>query len=100
MPIRVENGKVYIGGAQVIKANVTASNQRHPRHQHGADPDQLSRRGGEPRHAAAGLTHVYWTDRHDLRRELRMFNPLLDAVLDRTVVAGYTSTSYRIRRGM
>jgi uncharacterized surface protein with fasciclin (FAS1) repeats len=26
VPIRVENGKVYIGGAQVIKANVTASN--------------------------------------------------------------------------
>ena len=26
VPIRVENDKVYIGGAQVIKANVTASN--------------------------------------------------------------------------
>ena len=26
LPIRVENGKVYVGGAQVIKANVTASN--------------------------------------------------------------------------
>jgi uncharacterized surface protein with fasciclin (FAS1) repeats len=26
VPIRVENGKVYVGGAQVVKANVTASN--------------------------------------------------------------------------
>ena len=26
VPIRVENGKVYIGGGQVVKANVTASN--------------------------------------------------------------------------
>jgi D-arabinose 1-dehydrogenase-like Zn-dependent alcohol dehydrogenase len=29
-----------------------------------------------------------------------MFNPLLDTVLDRTVVAGYTNAGYRIRRGM
>ena len=26
LPIHMENGKVYVGGAQVIKANVTASN--------------------------------------------------------------------------
>ena len=29
-----------------------------------------------------------------------MFNPLLDTILDRTVVAGYTSAGYRIRKGM
>ena len=29
-----------------------------------------------------------------------MFDSLIDTVLDRTVVAGYTSVGYRIRRGM
>ena len=29
-----------------------------------------------------------------------MINSLLDTILDRTVVAGYTSAGYRIRRGM
>ncbi len=29
-----------------------------------------------------------------------MFNSILDTILDRTVVAGYTSAGYRIRRGM
>ena len=29
-----------------------------------------------------------------------MFNPLLDTILDRTVVGGYTSAGYRIRKGM
>ncbi len=29
-----------------------------------------------------------------------MFNPLLDTILDRSVVGGYTSAGYRIRKGM
>jgi dehydrogenase/reductase SDR family protein 12 len=29
-----------------------------------------------------------------------MFNPLIDTILDRTVVGGYTSAGYRIRKGM
>ena len=67
--IRVSGGKVYVGGARVIKTNVDRLQRRDPRNQQGADPAQVidgnARSPGSP---PAGRSPVPEPDAHDRTR--------------------------------